>query len=198
MKKSVLAITFASILVFSCSKKDNAAVQEENTTTTEQVQQAEEAAAADVIPYVFKASDTGDFVTAEVKGETATLKVGDAEPVELKKEGEVYSNDAYTLSLNGNESTLNKIGSEVAYTLISPLSYEYSAKGATDIKATYYSEGDKLFVKLEQDGQATVLPQTQAWAKGAEYKDNTTTWTNKGDNTAEYVQGDTKVVYTSK
>lgn len=53
-------------------------------------------------------------------------------------------------------------------------------------------------MKLEQDGQTTVLPQTQAWAKGAEYKDDTTTWTNKGDNTAEYVQGDTKVVYTSK
>lgn len=197
MKKSVLAITFASLLVFSCSKKENAAAQQENAPATEQVQ-AEEAAPAEAIPYVFKASDTGAFATAEVKGETASLKLGDADSVELRKEGEVYSNGEYTLSLNGNDSTLNKVGSDVAYVLISPLSYDFSAEGAKDIKATYYSEGEKMFVKLEQDGQATILPQTQAWAKGAEYKDGTTTWTNKGDNTAEYVQGDAKVVYTSK
>ena len=49
------------------------------------------------------------------------------------------------------------------------------------VVATYMGdEAGNMSVKIEVNGQTIVLPQTEAWAKGAIYGDGTTEFTNKG------------------
>lgn len=85
------------------------------------------------------------------------------------------------------------------FTIVSPTSYLYLSMSSPAYDVTYFNGDDGSSVMLLGDvwSRCLLLPQTEAWAKGAEYGDGANTW--RANNVkATLTKSDTSKVYYKK
>lgn len=195
MKKSILVLTTISLIFVSCEKQKKTEVQEEPQTAVTEVQETNELPSANTqhdVEYLYKA-DSGEFVEVDYENNNqpkkVEIKINDTEVELLQVADNRYEKEQNTFTVNGEEATLVVAGKEYKLTLISPLTYEYKGENET-LTVTYRdskSDDDKRVVVLSKDNVTfATLPQTSAWAKGAEYEADSVKWTdNAGKATLE-------------
>lgn len=83
------------------------------------------------------------------------------------------------------------------FTITNPCHYLFSSAEGKDYDVTYFNGDSCNLVLLLSEGGTDfyLLPQTQAWAKGAEYSDGKTTWYAQGKKATLFI-GDKELHYT--
>ncbi len=82
------------------------------------------------------------------------------------------------------------------FTITSPLNYIYTSTDAPFFDVVYCNDENSHFVMLLTDDikECYILPQTTAWAKGAEYSNKDVTWISTHSK-AEFTKGDKRFKY---
>lgn len=124
--------------------------------------------------------------------EIAEIFFGDTKKISLEKTKTNGNNVIYTdMSNKANKIRIanSTIDFEIAdlaqpLVLLSPLSYDFS-DGKSEYKITYAEEGKKRMALIQTPtGEELLLEQTEAWAKGAIYANDTTKLETTGKNSA--------------
>ena len=94
---------------------------------------------------------------------------------EAWKGGGTYAYNGNSIMIREDEARATIDGKDIELTLVSPLRYNYTA-GGKDLQVIYTNETDTNYIVIKYDGQRYALPQTNAWAKGAEYSTDEVKW----------------------
>lgn len=141
------------------------------------------------LEYLYK-SDNGEIVdvTFFEEGDKMNVKIKRDKQDELIlpqttawAKGAEYESGNYKWVSQEDGATFSDGNNTMKLVVISPLQYTYTNEKES-IVVIYSDKNDKRFVTLIKDNQPEItLEQTEAWAKGAEYGNNTVKWHNQGD-----------------
>lgn len=83
------------------------------------------------------------------------------------------------------------------FTILTPSHYIFTSADGTEYDVTYFTgDTESMVLLLNSDRKKCfLLPQTEAWAKGADYSDGHVTWSTQGDKATLSI-GDKEVRYT--
>ncbi len=191
MKKLILSFTVLSVMIFASCTGNSAKKQDTNTVTT--------TATDSIVKSTLTASDGKTLELAfNTTKETATA-VFNGETIELTQQpmasGIRYTNANYELTQWQGETELKKDGKTV-FTHKEPKAEttvnELVSKDGKTLKVEYTEKDGKMVAIVTYDNQpAQTLTQTEAWAKGAEYKNDKMMWAAQRDNGKLTVDGKT-------
>lgn len=193
MKKLTFALTVLSVLIFASCNSNSGKKQDTAQTTTEAVSTDSLVTATLTNPDGIKLE-----LAFNNAAETATV-VFNGETIELKQQpmasGIRYTNANYELTQWQGETELKKDGKTVFSHKESKnevIVNELVSKDGKTLKVEYAEKDGKMVAIVTYDNQpAQTLAQTEAWAKGAEYKNEKMKWEAQGDNGKLTVDGKT-------
>lgn len=145
-----------------------------------------------VVKLPTKSTNSDKTAKSGTNKEIAEIFFGDTNKISLEKTKTNGNNVIYTdMSNKANKirianSTMDLEIADLAQPLVllSPLSYDFS-DGKSEYKITYAEEGKKRMALIQTPtGEELLLEQTEAWAKGAIYANDTTKLETTGKNSA--------------
>lgn len=145
-----------------------------------------------VVKLPTKSTNSDKTAKSATNKEIAEIFFGDTNKISLEKtktngNNVIYtdmSNKANKIRIANSTMDLEIAGLAQPLVLLSPLSYDFS-DGKSEYKITYAEEGKKRMALIQTPtGEELLLEQTEAWAKGAIYANDTTKLETTGKNSA--------------